>query len=275
MFNFFKNKLHNLIPSDVKNGLLTSNFCQFKVGDKIVIPENIICYVTYKDKTYKELTSDTYALDKDFILDLYKKQLKNKKKLKNIKADLYFVNLNNFTFEFEFADKIVIDKSLTSTLINVSISLKVDNPKNFSKFVINEVYGTNSNKTNNLTTDFCEEIIKRHFLHKKLNNINLSIIETSKLKEFLTKHLSKVGLMLIDVDLKLFKKANNTKHQQKCTTLQEIEPEQTSTLSNENEKIVDQTSNFDYTKQDNELCPNCKTKKIKGSAFCHKCGTKY
>ena len=109
MFGWFKSKL-NLIPNDASKGMLTSNFSTFKLGEKLVIPENLVCLLKYKDKTYKELTPETYSLNKEFLLDLYSKQIKGKKKLKELKADLYFINLSSFNFEFEYTDKIPINK---------------------------------------------------------------------------------------------------------------------------------------------------------------------
>lgn len=52
MFNWLKNKLNNLIPSDLNKGFLTSNYVTVKVGDKITIPQNITNDINEKLKKH-------------------------------------------------------------------------------------------------------------------------------------------------------------------------------------------------------------------------------
>ena len=92
MFNWFKNKLNSLIPSDFEKGFMSYNFCSVKINSNLTVPENSVCFVCYRNKIYLELTAGSYTLDENTLHSVYIKQSKNKE-LKKIKLDLYFVNL--------------------------------------------------------------------------------------------------------------------------------------------------------------------------------------
>lgn len=280
MFNWFKGK-QNLITNDVKNGMLTSNFVSFKVGEKLIIPENVVCYVRYKDNTYKELSTGEYALNKEFLLDLYTKQLKGKNKLKNLKADLYFVNLNTFSFEFEYVDKLLLNKFKEKFLFNIKLSIQVNDSKLFSKTLIYENTAPTAETTKNLLTSYAEQYIRFYFLKQKLTSTIINFEQQKSINNILTTKFKQIGVSVNKIEISIFKKANKSNIQ---------ENEKQSAMVNNNDivenklipsqeenttKLIDQTDKKDYTTNTNlNLCPNCKSKLIKGSIFCHKCGYK-
>lgn len=285
MFNLFKRKQH-LLPSDVKNGMLTSNFATFKVGEKLDLLENLVCYIRYKDKTYKELTSGSYALNKEFLLDLYTKQLKRKDKIKTLKADLYFVNLNAFKYEFEYVDTIILNGAKSKVLFNVNVSLQVEDSKTFTQLLIYENTAPTAETTKNLLIDFAEECIRKYFLKKKLETINLSLDMQQELSVTLTKYFKKLGVSVVESKVILFKKTTKTSKEdssKNSISVSNSTPNNNAEVANEDNirekkenlthNSVDQTENLIYNKNANtNLCPQCQCKMIAGSLFCHICG---
>lgn len=280
MFNLFKRK-QNLVPKDVKSGMLTSNFVSFKVGEKLEIPENIICLIRFKDKTYKQLEQGEYSLNKEFIIDLYTKQLKNKSNIKNIKADLYFINLSSFKFEFEFTDKLPLNNVKEKFLFNVILNLQVEDCNLFSKTLIYDNTAPSAESTKNLIIDYAEGFLRKYFLKQKLNSANLSETQNKEISIMLSKNLKKLGLSIGEVSINLFKKTDNfskKEDKQKPT----IQPMQENIANNENLNNIeinknnneDTKSSSSLTANNPNICPQCKSKLIKGSIFCHKCGYK-
>ena len=95
MFNWLK-KLFNpnkLLPKDVETGLMTSMFCNVKFGEKLTVPDNCVCYLSYRDKIYGEFAAGSYDLDEKTLEQIAAKQIKSSnKKKKQIKFDLFFVD---------------------------------------------------------------------------------------------------------------------------------------------------------------------------------------
>lgn len=280
MFNWFKGK-QNLVASDVKNGMLTSNFVSFKVGDKLVVPENTICYIRYKDKTYKELPAGDYSLNKEFLLDLYTKQLKGKTKIKNLKADLYFVNLNNFNFEFEYIDKLPLNKVKEKILFNVKMSVQVEDSKLFSKTLIYENTAPTAETTKNLIINYAENFIRFYFLKQKLSSTSINLEQQKEINNILASKFKKIGVSVNKTEVAIFKKTSktSTKEDVNKTTIfnkeLNIDNENSTQIEENSTKSIDLIDKKDYTTNTNlNLCPNCNNKLIKGSIFCHRCGYK-
>lgn len=282
MFGIFKRKT-NFLPDDVKKGMLTSNFVSFKMGEKLTIDENLVCFIRFKDKTYKELTSDSYALNKEFLLELYSKQLKKKKKLKQLKADFYFVNLNSFSYEFEYIDKIPLNNHTTKILFSVNLSVNVDDADAFLKFIIYENPAARCVDTQNILIDFVEDSVKKFYLKRELENAILTNEMQKALFAHVEKSLNKIGINLSLLEVSLLKKANKTSKNEEIkeksgfftpSNLQE------DTKSNQKENvlvskdIVDQQPKIEYKKSIFKVCPNCKSNIIAGAIYCHKCGTR-
>lgn len=280
MFKLFKNNHNSFIPKDIKNGMHSANFCTVKLGEKIEIDNNLICFVSYKDKIYLELNSGSYVFNKEFLLEIYTKQLKKKKKLKSLNLDLYYVNLNAFSYEFDFSNNLYLTSGKTKTLCSIKTKLKVSDPKLFNKTIINEITGSTAQTSEKFVLEFIEFEIKHYFLRKTLPSTTLSAQQLEALKIKLTTSLNKIGVELMEFDIVINKIANsknkNTITEPKTSlqykTINDSEKEAKAIEIEQNlEKTIDQTKSIDYTKENN-VCPICKIKLIKGSIFCHKCG---
>lgn len=278
MFNWFKGK-QNLVANDVKNAMLTSNFVSFKLGEKLVIPEDIVCFVRYKDKTYKELHGGDYALNKEFLLDLYTKQLKSKDKVKKLKADLYFVNLKPFNLEFEYVDKLPLNKVKEKFLINVKFSIQVQDSKIFSKTLIYENTAPTAETTKNLIISYAENFVRTYFLKQKLTSPYITTEQQKAINSLLINKFKKLGVCLNESKVDIFKKTNKISHtetKQFTPIYENIEKNNDENFENIEEKPIiniDQQQEKGYNLNNNSnTCPKCNNKLIKGSIFCHKCG---
>jgi len=270
MFNWFKGK-ENLLTKDVNKGMLTSNFVSFKVGEKLIVPENVVCFIRYKDKTYKELSKGEYSLNKEFLLNLYTKQLKGKNKIKNLKADLYFVNLKTFSFEFEYVDKLPLNKVKEKFLFNVKMSLQVEDFKLFAKTLIYENTAPTADTTKNILLNYAETFIKTYFLKQKLTSEQISLEQQKAINVLLVNKFKKIGINATDTEISIFKKTNKTSKQEK--DFNNITETDNKKAINSTSGLVDTTTENNYTTNSN-ICPNCKNKLIKNSIFCHVCGYK-
>ena len=279
MFNWLKNKLNNLVPGDANKSFLTSNFTKVKVGDKITIPENFVCFVCYRDKTYAELKSGTYSLDESLLPNLYNKQKKKRKKIKKLDLDFFFVNLSEKTFNVSYVDKIPVKRKTTKLNFEIEATLNVCDAKGFNKYMCAEFYQPVALTTNNYVEDLLQELVKKYFLKVRLEDycVPQNIIESTN--ETLKKSLAKIGLNLKQFKLSTSNKkdANSKKFTFATKSNTEINNEN---LSNKQEKLlnnVDQTEKLNYnsnepTQQNNNICSSCGAKIIKGSIFCPRCG---
>ena len=268
MFSIFKRK-QNLTPKDVSSGLLTSNFVSINIGENLEISENTICFIRYKDKTYKELTTGKYSLNKEFLLDLYTKQLKGKDKIKTLKADLYFVNLNSFNFEFEYIDKIPLNKIKEKFLINVKFNVQVADAKAFLKSLIYENTAPTAETSKNLIIQYTENILRNFYLRKSLESTN---VDTNKINHIVSKEFKKIGLNATIEGMELFKKTNNKTKKQSKTPNKPVEKEEIKTEHTKETEKVNNLEQIENLPKAENVCPNCNSKLISGSIFCHKCG---
>ena len=278
MFQWLKRALNNLLPSDIDKGMMSCNFCTIKIGDKIKIPENCVCLVTYKDKTYNTLQPGSYTLSKELLIDLYQKQLKNEKELKKLKVDFFFVNTKDFSYNFDYIDKIPICGKLKKLIFNVNINLNVSNCQVFASNVLSEFSSVNALSCERLILDYIENLIRNFFLHKELEDYSIPENMQSELKDKLANQLEKIG-----ISLNLFKISISCN--KKETTIQSFsesannfsQETDISKIEHDKQNTIDQNQNLYYNEQNNTKknsthCHNCGCKIIKGSLYCHRCG---
>ncbi len=298
MFGWLKKKLNSFVPTDINKGMLTSNFCNVKIGSTITVPSNVICYVSYLDKIYLELIEGTYVLNEATLPTLYKKQLGKKDKIKHLKIDFFFVNLSSFNLSLVYIDKIPINNKLTKLTATANFTCSVADAKLFRDVVLSHFAGVYAYQTERLVMDFSEEFLRKFFLHKKLNSCTLDAETNSELVEGFTKYLAKMGVKLTNLVLNFqpfvtkqpgkpeqetkrgffddspvtpsFDWGNASEQAPKQTeehTQPEME-EQTNTLDQGQENAYNTTIQQDK-------CPRCGCKMIKGSVYCHRCGYKF
>ena len=270
MFNWFKNQ-HTLIPNDINNGLMTTKLCGgLKLGSKIVIPSDIVCFVSYKDKIYQSLETGSYTLDEKLLQELYTKQAKDNK-TKRLKIDLFFINKKKFSIDTAFKDKIPVSHKMTKFDIRINTQISVHNALTFTNYILNDVATITAEESIDLFRDYIEIFSKNFLVKIELTENDFSEDIRSNFQEKLAKYLTKIGVTLhsltIDLDTKdkVEKKASFFNH------LDTLPTKDDKTIKETEQKPVDDTTKTEYTNED-KYCPNCNMKLIQGSAYCHRCG---
>lgn len=312
MFNWLK-KLFNpnkLLPKDVETGLMTSMFCNVKFGEKLTVPDNCVCYLSYRDKIYGEFAAGSYDLDEKALDQIAAKQFKsNSKKKKQIKFDLFFVNLGNFEYETRQKETIPLDKKLTKIEIKTNFACMVTDATKFRKYALSFYALIRPVDAENLVKNFVCEHINKYYLKRELFSPIEDAAESASFKAYINKKAEKFGFTFNNLSMAFWIKTKATKQPEKQTQTKQfsffesqntIAPsqnrqqtaQQNNTLDeNENvsltqEKNIDNAPNKEYnlsnaeqvsakeqTKED--ICPNCQNKRIANSAFCHRCGYKF
>lgn len=294
MFSWFKNKFNNLLPSDAHNGLMTAELTTIKVGTKLTVPENFVCFACYKDKTYLEMPTGTHILNAETLPELYKEQLGKRRSLRHLKIDLFFVNLNQTNISFSYNDKVPVSGKNTKLKFDVNINCSVNNAKKFSKFVLGFLATTTAYETEKLVVGFIQEFLMQQFLKVTLTSTEIPAGLVNELTQKLSSYMLKMALTLNNFNLSTQLK-NNLTPQEKPTksfsfntstsTTNNISSSNLFNNSSKNkENVVDQNPNEHYNNVNSTLaetqqscarcCSVCGSKLITGAIFCHRCGNK-
>ena len=278
MFGWFKSKV-NVLPNDIEKALMSSVFVEIKLGSKIVVPNNVVCFVSYKDKIYLTLKEGTYSLDENNINALIIKQKRNKSKIKTIKLDLFFVNKSVFNENSSFTINYPINKQKTKVRFEYLLSLNIEDENKFKTLILSELALPDANSSKKVLFGYVDEFIYNFFLRKNLTSVNLPFEMSDNLKTKLTKFLLKLGVKLNKFELKLYP-ANSKINKNKLffETLEANTNDSSNQKSNSVQvdnltKTLDRADSSNYNSD--SFCPNCKIKRIKNSQFCHKCGYKF
>ncbi len=306
MFNWFK-KLFNpnkLLPKDVETGLMTSMFCNVKFGEKLVVPDNCVCYLSYRDKIYSEFTAGSYDLDEKVLDQIAVKQIKStNKKKKQVKFDLFFVNLSVFEYETRQREVIPVDKKLTKFDIKSNFTCNVVDATKFRKYALSFYALIRPIDAENLVKDFVREHINKYYLKRELFTPIEQAAESTSFRVYLNKKAEKYGFTFNSFDMALWIKAKGSKQPEKQEQVKHFSfferqgnnnaAKSTTNIINEKaenqpttqEKSIDNADNKEYnlnnaeTKAEKQIkedvCPNCQSKRIANSAFCHRCGYKF
>lgn len=300
MFSWFKNKHNNLIPDDAEKGLMTSNFCNIKIGTALSIPSNLTCFINYNDKNYASLEAGSYDLDKNILSSIYAKQSRGKKELKKIKIDLYFVNKNTFPVQFTYHDNIPVKKSMSKLKFDITLTVNVSDAKKFFKFILTYIPDPNSLSSRDLLVDYIRDDLKWQFLKVELDAIAIDTQLKSKIETKLSNNLSKIGISFTHFEISVSVREKRAKKKEEKNNNEVItgffdefnrqiqsKSENTDNVTKEIEnepKSVDQKETIEYTNQNHEntvdntaepkyeYCPRCQIRLIKGSQYCHNCG---
>ena len=276
MFNWLKMKFRNLVPSDLSKGMMSSYFGTIKLGEKLTVPVDCVCFVSYKDKIYNTLTSGTHNLSKELLIDVYQKQLKNNKQLKQLKLDLFFVNKSEFTYTFDYIDKIPVNKKSTKVLFSICANINIDNPNLFCSNILAEHASINCATCERVVLTHIEYLLRHAFLHEELSCLEINNDLKEKITTKLTKQLKKVGICLNLLKISVTSK-NKTSTNSQFFKENSFNNNNDIELKNDHD-IIDQTTKLLYnentSKETAKLthCPNCNCKVIRGSLFCHRCG---
>lgn len=272
MFEWLKNKI-NLVPSDIDKGFMSSNFCTFKLGTKLTIPENIKCYVYYKDKFYLDLSTGEHILDDKVLTNLCTKQkVSNKSK---IDADLFFINLNALDLNFSYKDAIPFKKQKSKQIFFINFTGIITDPRKFANQIMGFYSSVYAWQSVEFVCNILQEQIQKYFAHKILDDTLLSTTIKQEIKDKCTQAMKSIGIDLtkINTDFKISYNLNQQKENKQTKDTNMFEKKSIlSTIKDASETHVKPKSQ-DSSSQ--SICPVCKRKRIIGSAYCHICGYKF
>ena len=301
MFKWLKNLFNkkNFIPKDIDAGLMTSMYYTANVGDKISVPENCVCFLSYRDKIYATYTAGTHSLDEKSLSALLQIQLKKKTKQKNIKFDLFYVNLKKFNFSTVQIEKIPIDKQMCKIEIKSNFDCKVVDSNKFQRYALSFYALIRPIDAEHLVKDFVAETINKYYIKRKFIGQIDSNMESNTVQLYLNKKAEKFGLNITRFELSFWVKTKGKQTEVKQKSFfddtNQTHFEQTN-LNNNTNKTVDETESLKYnlndasgienetnlgetkTRQTTEkfaVCPNCQSKRIANASFCPKCGFKF
>lgn len=303
MFNWLKNLFSSkkLLPNDVESGLMTSMFYSVKLGEKLIVPDNCVCYLSYKDKVYNQFESGNYTLDEQTLNSLITKQTRGKKEIKTVKFDLFYVNKNKFNYDTKQNESIPFDGRLSKVEIKTNFDCQVVDTKKFKSYALSFFALIRPIDAENLVKSFVTEHINKYYLkHDLFSPINAET-ETENIKTYLNKKAERYGFTFANLYLSLWVK-NKTKQPveteksffddvkvSKTSTVAPIETIKTQKEAKTETENIDNTKSKEYNlnnvgqsvstnenkEKKQEVCPQCQSIRIANSAFCHKCGYKF
>ena len=291
MFNWFKNNHKSYLPPDIERAFLTSKDAKLKLGSTIALPTNTVCYLSFKDKIY--LDSDSFLeISSKNLQHLIDKQSKPNKQIKEIRADLFFINLSEQERIHSYRDKLKFGKKLIKTAVNVNLKLKVNKPKQLLSFVLSELALPSAEDSDNLIFGYFEEFLRGQFLKRTLDDDKIEGELYEDLVEKSSKFFSKIGIEMISLEIALnFVEDKNNIAESKNASFFDDLYSKPGKNGVENSKSVDENHDLEYngiiqekqttetklegekqTKNSAVFCPICNMKLIVGSKFCHRCG---
>lgn len=249
---FFNNKIKLDKLTDVMSSKINKNV---KPDTKIIIPENFIGLIYYKDCYLNSLQSGEYKLNEsNFPKVIKKNERRNRKRKKeNYNFNIHFINTNTLSISFEF-------KAITSfkqkSKYFLTATYSISNPKTFANELLITWYKTTNNRTLSYIKSWFKDFSS--YLIKKLDASHISNDEY--LKDFSNKFFKKYGIYINSISLNTNK--SNFFTTNSSTQKQEIQEQ--SYITHIQEKPTT-----------NEIfCPKCQAKIINGSKFCVRCGEK-
>ncbi len=287
MFNWLKRLLkpNKLLPKDVNDGLMTSMFCTAQIGDKLVVPENCICFLSFKDKIYAEFPAGEHTLEEKTVENLIIKQFgKDFSKNKKLKFDLFFVNMNKFTFSTSQNEKVPVNKRLNKVELKTNFTCQVFEPNKFQQTALGFYGLIRPIDAQHLVQNFVVENLNKFYLKRSFTIPIDCFAESETVKVFLNKKAAKIGLEFVRFDLTIWVKSKNNSVQNTeksffCNA-ENANLSQTSSKSIDNEPKKEYSLNIEPNvhqtqQQETNVCPNCQCKRIANATYCHKCGFKF
>lgn len=281
LFNLFKNK-REYLPKDTTSCLITSCNLEVKLNTPITLPENVICFVGFKDKIYLK-TNNQLNVDENNLNQLFQKQAKKNKNLKTLNFDLFLVNCNDQSKNFNFNQKIRIGKTDHKANFQLETVLKVYDAEKFKDIVLSFYALPTAEDGYD-----CVAMYILDFLKPYLNKIKL---ETPDLKLHQQIIAEKIGNILkkLGLELKTFKLDFSVKDAefekrkpqvtenlfQNLPLKDDVQNETQSKNVDLNTQIIYNNNQEKQTTHDTPgqlLCPCCKAKVITNAVYCHRCG---
>ena len=183
-----KEGFNNLVCYKTFNGRI------LKLNNSVVVPENFECYVFAKEQLLDCFNAGEHKM---FALTMPKasrafnleKPVKDKGYKKQIKADLLFVNLNDFRIK----NFIKVKKGKIKYYFNYDLDFKVVNAKLFLKFLLSEVAYFKDDYAERQTAYYLEYLSYYYILDFGFNE--------DKLQNYLSGKFKKIGVEIINLTL--------------------------------------------------------------------------
>ena len=290
VFNWFKNNHKSHIPSDFDDCFLTSKDDELKIGSSFTLPSDAICYVSYKDKIYLSST-EIIDVNTKTLQHLIDKQTKNPQKaIKEIKADLFFVNMREQQRNHNYKDKLRFENGSVKTIVSSNLTLKVTDPKKILSFVLSELALPTARDSDHMILGYYEDFLRGFFLHKKLDSDKIDGELYEELSKKVGKFFSKMGIEVKSFNISLgFGEEVPFVENKRTSFFDEISKKEPAKNEQPTEILVDEGKNKEYNQEvENQTepsnpktetssvatgyCPVCNMKLIPGSKFCHRCG---
>lgn len=277
---FKKNKYCYKISTNQENNLVIMLKLNkhIKLNSLIHVPENFCAVILSREQLLDVIPSGEFELSGLTIPKSCKANKLDKPTKKGYKTkflgDFYFVNLNNCKISNEFYIKKL------NCYVNFELTFKIEKPKEFLKFLINEKVLFDEKFASSHFTFSTSQVLYYYYLDNEL-------IVKDKLNDFLKSKLKTIGVEMLDFDYnkKSSNNLNNFKNNQwkidDLSITHDFKNEDATFRNNEN--IVCQEKNIDQFKSLIDLndiktenityfvCDECGAKLPSNSKSCYNC----
>lgn len=249
---FFKSKKINLQNlNDTMSSVVNK---KIKFDTKIEIPQNFVGLFYYKDKYIMSLNSGEYKFQGDLFYKLVEKNRKHNQDLnKQPKFDfnLHYVSTNNQNIKITMKKFVGFSKRITYSL---NANYNIFDSKTFASHILLTWYKTTNDRTLSIINCWFKEFLE--YCNSKKYKINGSLEENAN------KYFKKYGIIINNIKINSDNKIENNFFNNSA------DPPTSETIFQQQL----QNTNLNISVDHDRYCPNCQSKLIEGSLFCHKCG---
>lgn len=265
----------------------------YKIDTALQVPEGYAAFLCYQRKIYYELIKGDYVLNTLTIPDIIRQQVSLEsngifpaQKIKKFKVQIFMLKNADFKINFvivcrryKFADKIKSNLNLSCEFI-----LKAENSRLLLKNLLEQNFFLNKDKALKTIRDWLYEDIEIYIKKQPLKR-NQSFFDSTYdeiMQEKLNKEYKAVGLNIVSLNLRLSKKENlqnnnsifapNTVADKRYIEAKQYSGQSVLPAMNDNSRTL--TLNATRENTADRFCPNCESKIIEGSVYCHVCGFK-
>lgn len=166
---------------------------ELKLNYNLIVPNNYVCYIFTKERLtdcFMPSEVKLYALTMPTTCEIHHldKPTKNGYK-KSVKADLLFVNLN----EFNLKNKIKIKKEKDKINLVYSLNYKVKDAKLFLEFLLNERAFFKNDYAEKQLNFYISYLLFNYYFDKEYNY--------EKVKKYIEEKLAKIGVEILSINI--------------------------------------------------------------------------
>lgn len=183
-------------PTDTKDIMTSVVNKRLKLDTKIVVPENFVGLIFYREKYLQTLQSGEYKLQGDIFSKVFEKNLKRNKKSKKPLFDfiIHYVNTSRQKFQVE-CKKILAFKQVRT--YNLNCVYEIENPRQFASHLLVSWFKTTNARTLKYIDGWFHEFMAK-ILSKKMNNLSEL---NSKVFDMGVQYFKKYGINIVSMNL--------------------------------------------------------------------------